>query len=70
MLMAHDALCAIRLGCTSRLVTIPYAASSDVSTPALIGGQIPEKRDVPFFFAGSSRHQPDRENLVVGGDDG
>ncbi|CAM9205839.1 unnamed protein product [Sphacelaria rigidula] len=47
------------------MVTLPYVASSAVTTPALIGGRPSEQRSIPFFFAGASRKRPERDNLMV-----
>ena len=53
-------------GCGGRLLTIPYTASSIITTPELFGGADPESRDIPFFFVGTARKRPERENLKVG----
>ncbi|CAM9446786.1 unnamed protein product, partial [Ascophyllum nodosum] len=50
-------------GCGGRSITIPYTASSIITTPELFGGADPENRDIPFFFVGSARNRPERENL-------
>lgn len=60
-------MCVIRWGCNERLITIPYTASSAVTTPALIGGRPPEERNILFFFVGTARKRPERENLAVSG---
>ena len=53
-------------GCGGRLLTIPYTASSIITTPELFGGADPESRDIPFFFVGTARKRPERQNLKVG----
>ena len=52
-------------GCGGRSITIPYTASSIITTPELFGGADPENRDIPFFFVGSARKRRERENLKV-----
>ena len=53
-------------GCDGRLLTIPYTASSVITTPKLFGGFDPEDRNIPFFFVGNVRKRPERQNLQVG----
>ena len=53
-------------GCGARMVTVPYTASSALTTPGAIGGRSAEERDIPFFFVGSGRGRPERKNLKVG----
>ncbi|CAN0189359.1 unnamed protein product [Ascophyllum nodosum] len=52
-------------GCGGRLLTIPYTASSIITTPELFGGADSESRDIPFFFVGTARKRPERQNLKV-----
>jgi len=53
-------------GCgIDKLVTVPYTASSALTTTGVIGGVALEQRDITFFFAGSSRSRPERTNLQV-----
>lgn len=54
-----------RWGCMNRLITVPYTASSATTTIDLIGGLPPEERHIPFFFVGTARNRPERENLEV-----
>jgi len=51
--------------CLNKIVTIPYVSSSVVAKHEDLNVQGIEKRDIPFFFAGSSRGKPDRQNLVI-----
>lgn len=56
-----------RWGCGSgRIVTVPYTASSVLTRSEMLGGQPPEKRDIPFFFVGTARNRLERMNLDVG----
>lgn len=53
-------------GCLGRTVTVPYAAHSSITSSAVFGGVMNESnRNVPFFFAGTARDRPERENLEV-----
>ncbi|CAB1121524.1 unnamed protein product [Ectocarpus sp. CCAP 1310/34] len=55
-----------RWGCGPRkMVTVPYTASSVLATSDMIGGRTAEARDIPFFFVGTARGRPERENLDV-----
>ncbi|CAN0398818.1 unnamed protein product, partial [Ectocarpus fasciculatus] len=55
-----------RWGCgPGKMVTVPYAASSALATRDMIGGRTAEDRDIPFFFVGTARGRPERENLDV-----
>eukprot|EP00903_Cladosiphon_okamuranus_P010490 g9922.t1 len=55
-----------RWGCGSRrMVTVPYTASSVLTTSGMIGGRPPEERDIPLFFVGTARNRPERMNLDV-----
>ena len=54
-------------GCHARMVTVPYTASSALTTTRRIGGRSAEERDIPFNFVGTSRGRPEREHLKVGG---
>ena len=53
-------------GCQERIVTVPYTASSALTTTGAIGGRSTGERDIPFTFIGSSRRRPERKNLEVG----
>ena len=53
-------------GCGSRMVTVPYTPNSAITTTSVVGGQSAEERTIDFFFEGTSRHRPERENLEVG----
>lgn len=52
-------------GCLGRNVTVPYVASSTLTTPKVLGGVESHARRVPFFFAGTTRHRQERINLKV-----
>lgn len=52
-------------GCGDRMVTVPYTPSSGMTTTATIGGRSAEERTIPFFFVGTSRGRPERDNLQV-----
>lgn len=55
-----------RPGCGVRkLVAIPYTPSKFLTSSSTLGGLSSEKRDITFFFVGSSRGRPERENLDV-----
>eukprot|EP00903_Cladosiphon_okamuranus_P010492 g9924.t1 len=55
-----------RWGCgRERAVTIPYTASSALTTTGMIGGRPPEERDIPLFFVGTARNRSERMNLDV-----
>ncbi|CAB1105808.1 unnamed protein product [Ectocarpus sp. CCAP 1310/34] len=55
-----------RWGCgLDKMVTIPYTASSVLTTSDMIGGRAAEDRDIPFFFVGTARSRPERQNLDV-----
>ena len=54
-------------GCRGRLVTVPYTASSILTTTEAIGGRTAGERDVPFTFVGTASGRPERANLKVGG---
>ncbi|CAM9956233.1 unnamed protein product, partial [Laminaria digitata] len=56
-----------RWGCRARMVTVPYTASSVLTTTGAIGGRRAEERDIPFTFVGTARARPEREHLKVGG---
>lgn len=56
-------------GCRARMVVVPYTASSTLTTMAAIGGRSAEERDIPFFFVGTGRGRPERNNLKVGGEE-
>lgn len=56
-----------RWGCADRMVTVPYTASSVITTSEVLGGLEVEKRDIPFFFVGTGRDRPERQNLEVCG---
>ena len=55
-----------RWGCLERMVIVPYAPSSGVTTTSIAGGRSAEERTIPFFFVGTARGRPERENLEVG----
>lgn len=50
-----------------KMATVPYVASSVLSTPDRILGRPPEERDIQFFFVGTARNRIERENLDVSG---
>ncbi|CAM9890366.1 unnamed protein product [Scytosiphon promiscuus] len=51
-------------GCgNSRTLTVPYTASSVLTTSDMIGGLPASDRDIPFFFVGTARGRPERQNL-------
>eukprot|EP00904_Undaria_pinnatifida_P002354 jgi/Undpi1/12119/HiC_scaffold_5.g01795.m1 len=52
-------------GCRNRMVTVPYTANSALTTSTIIGGLGQEARTIPFFFVGTSRARPERDNLQV-----
>lgn len=53
-------------GCgKQRQITVPYTASSFLTTSEAIGGRGTEERDIPMFFVGSARGRAQRENLAV-----
>ena len=52
-------------GCLERMVTVPYTPSSGVTTTSNMGGRSAEERTIPFFFVGTGRGRPERENLQV-----
>ena len=52
-------------GCREKMVTVPYTASSVLTTTEAIGGRRAEERDIPFTFVGTTRGRPERENLKV-----
>eukprot|EP00903_Cladosiphon_okamuranus_P010491 g9923.t1 len=55
-----------RWGCgPDGAVTVPYTASSVLTSSDMIGGRPPEKRDISFFFVGTARNRPERMNLDV-----
>ncbi|CAM9253194.1 unnamed protein product, partial [Ectocarpus sp. 8 AP-2014] len=55
-----------RWGCgEGKTVTVPYTASSVLTTSDTIGGHTAEDRDIPFFFVGTVRRRPERQNLDV-----
>ncbi|CAM9342695.1 unnamed protein product, partial [Ectocarpus sp. 13 AM-2016] len=55
-----------RWGCgLDKMVTVPYTASSVLTTSEMIGGRAAEDRDIPFFFVGTARSRPERQNLDV-----
>ncbi|CAN0120809.1 unnamed protein product, partial [Ectocarpus fasciculatus] len=55
-----------RWGCgPGKMVIVPYTASSVLATGEMIGGRTAEDRDIPFFFVGTARGRPERENLDV-----
>ena len=53
-------------GCRARMVTVPYTASSILTTTGAIGGRRAKDRHIPFTFVGTARGRPERENLKVG----
>ena len=55
-------------GCDGRLVTIPYVASSVITKDSVLCGLHGEQRTIPFFFVGTARNRPERNNLEVGRD--
>lgn len=58
-----------RPGCgVGRLIAVPYTASKFLTSSDTLGGRSSEKRDITFFFVGSSRGRPERENLNVSRD--
>lgn len=55
-------------GCgKQRQITVPYTASSFLTTTEAVGGRSTEERDIPMFFVGSARGRAQRENLAVSG---
>lgn len=54
-------------GCAKRTVTVPYTPSSVMTAHDAFGGLAAAERDIPFFFVGTTRRRPERENLKVGG---
>ena len=52
-------------GCGEKMVTVPYTPSSGVTTTSIDGGRTAEERTIPFFFVGTARGRPERENLKV-----
>ncbi|CAM9890433.1 unnamed protein product, partial [Scytosiphon promiscuus] len=55
-----------RWGCgNNRTLTVPYTASSVLTTSDKIGGAPANERDIPFFFVGTARGRPERTNLDV-----
>ncbi|CAN0118235.1 unnamed protein product [Ectocarpus fasciculatus] len=55
-----------RWGCgLTKMVAIPYTASSVLTASEMIGGRAAEDRDIPFFFVGTARSRPERQNLDV-----
>ncbi|CAM9614595.1 unnamed protein product, partial [Hapterophycus canaliculatus] len=55
-----------RWGCGNRrALTVPYTASSVLTTSDKIGGLPAPERDIPFFFVGTARGRPERINLDV-----
>ena len=52
-------------GCKEKQLTVPYTASSVLTASQTIGGRAPEERDIPFFFVGTGRGRPERQNLEV-----
>lgn len=52
-------------GCSGKMVTVPYTATSVMTTQTKIGGNGAEERDIPFFFSGTSRRRIERLNLEV-----
>lgn len=52
-------------GCFGKEMTVPYVASSTITTSEVIGGLPDDKRTVPFFFAGTARRRLERLNLEV-----
>lgn len=55
----------VNWGCSGKMVTVPYTASSVVTADRMIGGKGSGERHIPFFFAGTSRSRPERKNLEV-----
>ncbi len=56
----------VRSGCgADRVVTIPYVASSMLTTSSMLEGLAFEERNISFYFAGSSRARQERRNLDV-----
>lgn len=53
-------------GCLGRNITVPYVASSSITSIGVVGGLSPEDRTVPFYFVGTARGRPEREHLHVG----
>ena len=51
--------------CLNKIITIPYVSSSVVAKNEDLNIERIETRDIPFFFAGSSRGKPDRMNLEI-----
>ena len=57
-----------RPGCgEGRLVVVPYTPSKFLTSTEMLGGLSLENRDILFFFAGSGRGRPERQNLDVSG---
>ncbi|CAM9220616.1 unnamed protein product, partial [Hapterophycus canaliculatus] len=55
-----------RWGCGSdRTLTVPYTASSVLTTSDKIGGLPASDRDITFFFVGTERSRQERTNLDV-----
>lgn len=54
-----------RWGCPDRTLTVPYTASSVLTGSEKVGGRPAEERDIPFFFVGTARDRPERQNLEV-----
>ncbi|CAN0371235.1 unnamed protein product, partial [Laminaria digitata] len=52
-------------GCGEKQLAVPYTASSVLTASTTIGGRAPEERDIPFFFVGTGRGRPERQNLEV-----
>ena len=52
-------------GCGAKQLAVPYTASSVLTASRTIGGLAPEERDIPFFFVGTGRGRPERQNLEV-----
>lgn len=52
-------------GCGAKQLAVPYTASSVLTSSRTIGGLAPEERDIPFFFVGTGRGRPERQNLEV-----
>ena len=54
--------------CRNKVFTVPYTASSVVTNNKnnlAISNSTMESRTIPFYFAGTSRNQPDRKNLAI-----
>ena len=54
--------------CTNRILTVPYTASSVVTRKEnvhVVSNTTMSTRTIPFYFAGTSRDQPDRKNLAI-----